>query len=62
MEMNFIAFSCPGNCVCTQYAALSRALQLLRPKKKIVVFQVPCQEKIGSVGRLYFFFFFFFVF
>ena len=32
----------------------------LRPKKKIVVFQVPCQKKTGSVGRLYFFFFFFF--
>ena len=27
----------------------------LRPKKKIVVFQVPCQKKTGSVGRLYFF-------
>ena len=27
-------------------------------KKKIVVFQVPCQKKTGSVGRLYFFFFF----
>ena len=34
----------------------------IRPKKKIVVFQVPCQKKIGSVGRLYFFFFFFFFF
>ena len=32
----------------------------LRPKKKIVVFQVPCQKKTGSVGRLFFFFFFFF--
>ena len=31
----------------------------MRPKKKIVVFQVPCQEKTGSVGRLYFFFFVF---
>ena len=29
----------------------------IRPKK-IVVFQVPCQKKTGSVGRLYFFFFF----
>ena len=33
---------------------------LFRPKKKRVVFQVPCQKKTGSVGRLYFFFFFFF--
>ena len=33
---------------------------IMRPKKKIVVFQVPCQKKTGSVGRLYFFFFFFF--
>ena len=33
---------------------------VLRPKKKFVVFQVPCQKKTGSVGRLYFFFFFFF--
>ena len=33
-----------------------------RPKKKIVVFQVPCQKKTGSVGRLYFFFFFYFFF
>ena len=32
----------------------------LGQKKKIVVFQVPCQKKTGSVGRLYFFFFFFF--
>ena len=24
----------------------------VRPKKKIVVFQVPCQKKTGSVGRL----------
>ena len=31
---------------------------MLRPIKKIVVFQVPCQKKTGSVGRLYFFFFF----
>ena len=31
----------------------------LRPKKR-VVFQVPCQKKTGSVGRLYFFFTFFF--
>ena len=30
----------------------------IRPIKKIVVFQVPCQKKTGSVGRLYFFFFF----
>ena len=30
----------------------------LRPKKKVVVFQVPCQKKTGSVDRLYFFFFF----
>ena len=30
----------------------------VRPKKKIVVFQVPCPKKTGSVGRLYFFFFF----
>ena len=29
-----------------------------KAKKKIVVFQVPCQKKTGSVGRLYFFFFF----
>ena len=35
---------------------------MVRPKKKIVVFQVPCQKKTGSVGRLYFFFFFFFFF
>ena len=34
-------------------------LNLIRPKKKIVVFQVPCQKKTGSVGRLYFFSFFF---
>ena len=34
----------------------------VRPKKKIVVFQVPCLKKTGSVGRLYFFFFFFFFF
>ena len=27
-------------------------------QKKLVVFQVPCQKKTGSVGRLYFFFFF----
>ena len=33
-------------------------LQSIRPKKKIVVFQVPCQKKTGSVGRLSFFFFF----
>ena len=33
-----------------------------KAKKKIVVFQVPCQKKTGSVGRLYFFFFFFFFF
>ena len=33
-----------------------------RPKKKIVVFQVPCKKKTGSVGRLFFFFFFFFFF
>ena len=32
----------------------------IRPKKKIVVFQVPCKKKTGSVGRLFFFFFFFF--
>ena len=32
-----------------------------KAKKKIVVFQVPCQKKTGSVGRLYFFFFFFFL-
>ena len=25
-------------------------------QKKVVVFQVPCQKKTGSVGRLYFFF------
>ena len=30
-------------------------------KKKKVVFQVPCQKKTGSVGRLFFFFFFFFL-
>ena len=35
---------------------------VIRPKKKIVVFQVPCQKKTGSVGRLYFFFFFYFFF
>ena len=34
----------------------------LRPKKKIVVFQVPCKKKTGSVGRLFFLFFFFFFF
>ena len=34
----------------------------IRPKKKIVVFQVPCKKKTGSVGRLFFFFFFFFFF
>ena len=34
----------------------------VRPKKKIVVFQVPCKKKTGSVGRLFFFFFFFFFF
>ena len=33
-----------------------------KAKKKIVVFQVPCQKKTGSVGRLYFFFFLFFFF
>ena len=31
-----------------------------KAKKKIVVFQVPCQKKTGSVGRLYFFFSIFF--
>ena len=40
----------------------SSLLMLLRPKKKIVVFQVPCKKKTGSVGRLFFFFFFFFFF
>ena len=35
---------------------------LFRPIKKIVVFQVPCQKKTGSVGRLYFFFLFTFFF
>ena len=34
----------------------------IRPIKKIVVFQVPCQKKTGSVGRLYFFNFFYFFF
>ena len=29
----------------------------LGKKKKKVVFQVPCQKKTGSVGRLFFFFF-----
>ena len=33
-----------------------------KAKKKIVVFQVPCQKKTGSVGRLYFFFFLLFFF
>ena len=33
-----------------------------KAKKKIVVFQVPCQKKTGSGGRLYFFFFFTFFF
>ena len=33
---------------------------ILGKKKKIVVFQVPCQKKTGSVGRLDVFFFFFF--
>ena len=33
---------------------------VLGQKKKIGVFQVPCQKKTGSVGRLYFFFFTFF--
>ena len=28
-----------------------------KAKKKIVVFQVSCHEKKGSVGRFYFFFF-----
>ena len=28
-----------------------------KAKKKIVVFQVPCQKKTGSVGRFFFFFF-----
>ena len=32
------------------------------PIKKIDVFQVPCQKKTGSVGRLYFFFFLLFFF
>ena len=31
-------------------------------QKKIVVFQVPCQKKSGSVGRPYFFFTFFFAY
>ena len=39
-----------------------RVFLVNKAKKKIVVFQVPCQKKTGSVGRLYFFFFFFFFF
>ena len=30
---------------------------LHKAKKKIIVLQVPCQKKTGSVGRLYIFFF-----
>ena len=37
---------------------------LVRPKKKIVVFQMTLRKKSGSVGmeKLFFFFFFFFFF
>ena len=49
MEMNFIAFLSPGNCVCTQYAALSRALLYVPQKIKLTAYSVTVV--IGDEGR-----------
>ena len=49
-------------CASSEGSGESAHLHTLRPKKKIVVFQMTLRKKSGSVGRekLFFFFFFFF--
>ena len=48
----------PANHVGTDSGTFIKFLAVKAKKKKIVMFQVPCQKKTGSIGRLFFFFFF----
>ena len=51
MQISFAAL------ICSNLVALSCSnLAALRPKKNISVVRVPCQKKLGRVGREFFFF------
>ena len=56
----FVCFFCVCVCCCFFFLFFffNMYKYIYKAKKKIVVFQVPCQKKTGLVGRLFFFFFF----